>query len=96
MTDTEMTTITLHPGDKYRTDGVVDTTKRLAWAELSDEEARRVRSANGWMGPNTHTSDEILADAVRLGAPETVLYLAEYQENEPGYSYLGLQRSLPT
>ena len=88
MTD-DAAVVTLHPGDKYRPDGVVDTTKKLGWAELRDEKTRRVKRANPWSNPNGFTTEGFLADAVQFGAPDKPLYVAEYSVTETGYSYLG-------
>ena len=38
----------IHPGDKYRPDGTFDLTLKIGWAELEDEETRRVDTPHGW------------------------------------------------
>ena len=79
----------LNPGEKYRADATFDLTKKLSWVWIKDEETRRVQTTGSWAEPGTITNEQMLAAAVRFGAPDRrPIYLAEYQENEPGYRYL--------
>ena len=89
--------VTLHPGDKYRPDGVVDTTKRLGWLTLSDEESRRVDKTYGAQHANGFTTEELLAKAVRFGAPDKILYLYEHigQLSNTYFGYDGITGSAP-
>ena len=85
-----MTTETayLKPGEKWHPDATFDPTLKLAMVPLSDEVTRRVRSTGLWQEPGDFTDEHMHGHARRAGAPDTPVYLAEYQENEPGYSYL--------
>ena len=67
----------IHPGEEYRPDGTFDLTKRTAWARLEDEETRKVQKTYAWEEPNTFNHEHMLEKAVRQGAPEEHLYLAD-------------------
>ena len=85
----------LNPGEKWRVDATFDLTLKLAWAVLRDEETRRIDSAHDWRDPGTITNDQMRAAGLRAGGsgggdgiPLRPTYLALYDENAPGHSYL--------
>ena len=88
MTDDAAESTLLNPGEKYRPDATFDLTKKLAWALLEDEVSRRVKTSHGWKEPGSTTNELMLARAVFYGAPERPYYLAEYDAEKTGRSYL--------
>ena len=88
MTMTEVEETRIHPGDKYRPDGTVDLTLTLGWARLEDEETRKVDTGWAWLSPGFGPSEAYLRDAVRFGAPEKPLYLAQWHDGSNGSGYL--------
>ena len=99
MTMNEIEETRIHPGDKYRPDGTFDLSLKIGWAILEDEETRKVDSGRDWWSPGGWTAERTLEFAVRWGAPEKPLYLAQYDEEGDGGSgylnYEGYYRSSP-
>ena len=89
MTDDAAESTLLNPGEKYRPDATFDHTKKLSWVIIADEISRKVKTTSGWRDPGTATDEWLRARAVRYGAPEVPIYLAEYDEDSTGSGYLG-------
>ena len=97
MTDepTAPETTRLNPGEKWRIDATFDLTLKLGWAVFRDEETRRVTVAGHWSEPDTFTNDGFRGTGLRTGTPKddgtpkNPTYLAVYDEESTGSSYLG-------